>query len=115
MPHVPQTYDSKTGQFSPRQATHFPGVAIATSPNISPTSFSPRHATFAMNRDHGTMMPDVVYSNPPPAKFRIIASTSELTPTVNSQPKYRRANPDGGFISVCPSFMRRAERSLCKR
>ena len=101
IPHVPPNYDSKA-QFSPRQATHFPsGTAIAVSPNISPTSFSPRHATFAMNRDPGSIMPDIVYSNPPPAKFRIVVNSSELSPTVNTQPKYRRANPDGGFISVC--------------
>src|SRR5271170_1116715 len=44
MPHVPQVYDTKP-QFSPRQSTHFPTNAVAVSPNISPTSFSPRHAT----------------------------------------------------------------------
>src|SRR5205814_2783436 len=68
MPHV-QTYDSKA-QFSPRQATHFPSNAIS-SPNISPTGFSPRHGTFTTNRDAGSTMSDIVYSNPPPAKFRI--------------------------------------------
>lgn len=103
MPHVPSTYDTKP-QFSPRQTTHFPTNAIPSSPNVSPTSFSPRHATFAMNRDAGSIMPDIVYSNPPPAKFRVIASSSELCSSVNGQPKYRRANPDGGFISVCPYF-----------
>ena len=105
MPHAPPTYDAKA-QFSPRQATHFPGTAIAASPSISPTNFSPRHAAFPINRDPGSMMSDIVYSNPPPAKFRIIATTSELTPTTNTQPKYRRANPDGGFISVCSLLMR---------
>ena len=100
MPHVPSVYDAKA-QFSPRQTTHFPPNAMSSSPNISPTSFSPRHATFAMNRDPGSMMSDIVYSNPPPAKFRIVTSSSDLSSLVNAQPKYRRANPDGGFISVC--------------
>ena len=58
-----------------------------------------------MNREPGSMMSDIVYSNPhshpPPAKFRIVATVSDLNPIVNSQPKFRRANPDGGFISVC--------------
>jgi len=46
------------------------------------------------------VMPDIVYSNPPPAKFRIVNSVSDLNPVVGSKsPKYRRANPDGGFIS----------------
>jgi dual specificity protein kinase YAK1 len=52
-----------------------------------------------MNRDTGSMMSDIVYTNPPPAKFRIVSGTADLQPTVNEQPKYRRANPDGGFIS----------------
>jgi hypothetical protein len=74
---------------------------MATSPSISPTSFSPRGASF---RDPGSMMGDIVYSNPPPAKFHIVTTITELAPTVNTQPKYRRANPDGGFISVMFSF-----------
>jgi len=116
LPHVP-SYDPKlsSGQFSPRQSAHFPpatapvaGSGVAPSRNISPTSFSPRHSmSFAtMNREPGSMMSDIVYSNPhshpPPAKFRIITSLSDLNPIVNSQPKFRRANPDGGFVSVCP-------------
>lgn len=48
------------------------------------------------------MMSDIVYSNPPPAKFRFVSTAADLAPSVNAQPKYRRANPDGGFISVCP-------------
>ena len=99
MPHIPSAYDSKP-QFSPRQATHFSTNAISSGPNVSPTSFSPRHATFAVNRDTSSMMSDIVYSNPPPAKFRIVTGPSDLAPSVNGQPKYRRANPDGGFISV---------------
>jgi dual specificity protein kinase YAK1 len=103
MSHV--AYDTPIkAQYSPRQATHFPGNTITTTPSISPSSYSPRHATFAMNRDAGSMMSDIVYSSPPPAKFRIVKNTSELVPIVNEQPKYRRANPDGGFISVCSLF-----------
>lgn len=100
IPHAPPAYDTKA-QYSPRQATHFPGTAMATSPSISPTSFSPRGASF---RDPGSMMGDIVYSNPPPAKFRIVTNITELVPTVNTQPKYRRANPDGGFVSVHPEL-----------
>lgn len=95
--HVP-SYEKP--QYSPRQSSHFP-----TTPSISPTSYSPRHGTFAMNRDAGSMMSDIVYTNPPPAKFRIVQSTADLHPIVNEQPKYRRANPDGGFISVPPFFV----------
>ena len=87
---------------------------MATSPSISPTSFSPRGAQFSMNRDLGSMMGDIVYSNPPPAKFRIVKNISELAPTVNGQPKYRRANPDGGFISV-RLYFEKVDDSPCKR
>jgi hypothetical protein len=102
MSHVPQSYDIKA-QYSPRQATHFPITPVTSSPNISPASFSPRHSAFpAMNRDHGSMMSDIIYSSPPPAKFRIMGgNVAELMPMTNPQPKYRRANPDGGFIGVC--------------
>lgn len=86
----PPTFEK--AQYSPRQATHFP----ATTPSISPTSYSPRHA---MSRDPGSMMSDIVYSNPPPAKFRVVSGPGDLMPTVKEQPKFRRANPDGGFIS----------------
>jgi len=111
MPHVPPNYDPKV-QYSPRQATHFPGSAMASSPSISPTSFSPRGASF---RDPGSMMGEIVYSNPPPAKFRIVTNITELIPTVNTQPKYRRANPDGGFISVLTLKPYRLTDSPCKR
>lgn len=101
MPHIPQ-YDTKS-QYSPRQTTHFPGNAAPSSPNISPSAYSPRHPTFTINRDPGSMMADIVYTNPPPAKFRLIQNANDLNPAVNTQPKFRRANPDGGFISVPPS------------
>lgn len=34
-----------------------------------------------------------------PPRFTKVSNTSELTPRVNTQPPYRRANPEGGFIS----------------
>jgi hypothetical protein len=33
-------------------------------------------------------------------KFQKIKSVQELQPRINSQPPFRRANPEGGFISV---------------
>jgi dual specificity protein kinase YAK1 len=33
-------------------------------------------------------------------KIRKIKSIQDLQPQINSQPPYRRANPEGGFISV---------------
>lgn len=46
-------------------------------------------------------------SGPPPApgrgpvpRFQKVESTQDLKPKVNAQPAFRRANPEGGFISV---------------
>jgi hypothetical protein len=88
--HIPQST-----QYSPRQPSHFPGNGPST-PNISPTNnYSPRHPGYA--RDP---MADVMYTVPPPAKFRIVSGVNGLRPSLTEQPKHRRANPDGGFISV---------------
>jgi hypothetical protein len=48
------------------------------------------------------MMADIVYSNPNPgmARFRMVTGSGDLHPAMSPQPKFRRANPDGGFISV---------------
>lgn len=37
----------------------------------------------------------------PVPKFRKLKSVQDLKPRTNVQPPYRRANPEGGFISVC--------------
>lgn len=52
------------------------------------------------------MMADIVYSNPNPgmARFRMVTGSGELHPVIAAQPKFRRANPDGGFISVLLLF-----------
>ncbi len=40
-------------------------------------------------------------TNPGPApEFKKLRSMGDLRPTVNTQPPFRRANPEGGFISV---------------
>lgn len=35
----------------------------------------------------------------PVPRFRMVKTAQDLRPTLNSQPPYRRANPEGGFIS----------------
>lgn len=39
----------------------------------------------------------------PVPEFSKVRSMSDLQPKVNAQPAFRRANPEGGFISVCTS------------
>lgn len=55
---------------------------------------------------HGTRsprsgsMPSQVPGRGPVPKFQKIKTVQELQPRVHTQPAYRRANPEGGFISV---------------
>lgn len=42
----------------------------------------------------------VVHKGPVP-EFRKLRTAQDLRPKVNAQPAFRRANPEGGFISVC--------------
>ena len=42
-------------------------------------------------------------SRGPIPRFRKLDSMQDLQPRINPQPAYRRANPEGGFISVSPS------------
>ena len=36
----------------------------------------------------------------PVPKFEKLSNTAELQPKINTQPPFRRANPEGGFISA---------------
>jgi dual specificity protein kinase YAK1 len=36
-------------------------------------------------------------------KFQPVTNTADLKPKINAQPPFRRANPEGGFISVSPT------------
>ena len=40
----------------------------------------------------------------PVPKFEKVANTADLQPKINTQPPFRRANPEGGFISVSSIF-----------
>lgn len=41
----------------------------------------------------------------PVPKFEKCTSTADLRPQINAQPPFRRANPEGGFISVSSPFL----------
>ena len=55
---------------------------------------SPRSASISGGSQHPTP------GRGPVSKFQKIKSVHELQPHINAQPPYRRANPEGGFISV---------------
>lgn len=48
---------------------------------------------------HARMSPSFSVQGLPPAAFRLVHSRSDLHPVSNPQPSYRRALPEGGFVS----------------
>ena len=80
---------------------------------MSPESFYPQSATAQLNavynRDQRSPRTST-NPNPPqlppigrgpvPQFEKNIANTADLKPKINTQPPFRRANPEGGFISV---------------
>lgn len=80
--------------------------------NMSPESFYPQPATAQLNAVYNREQRSPRTStnpNPPqlPAigrgpvpQFEKCANTADLKPKINAQPPFRRANPEGGFISV---------------
>jgi dual specificity protein kinase YAK1 len=79
-----------------------PSIASAYHPQAIPLTLSPyRDMSVSSPRQPVPMTP--VPKGPVP-RFVKCHSLSELQPRLNDQPPFRRANPDGGFLSV----------SLCK-
>lgn len=86
---VPRLPPLQAGDLSPEQ--YYPPSANShMSASIAPGTRSPRSGS----------MPSQVPGRGPVPKFQKINSVQELQPRVHAQPAYRRANPEGGFISV---------------
>jgi dual specificity protein kinase YAK1 len=49
----------------------------------------------------------------PVPEFKKVRGTADLRPKNNHQPPFRRANPEGGFISVCSTHSLVNDRPLC--
>lgn len=79
---------------------------------MSPESFYPQSATAQLNAVYNreARSPRISTNPIPPQlppvgrgpvpKFEKVANTADLKPVINAQPPFRRANPEGGFISV---------------
>lgn len=78
--------------------------------NMSPETFFPQSATAQLNAvfSREARSPRTTNPNPPQLppigrgsvpKFTKCTNTAELEPKINTQPPFRRAAPDGGFIS----------------
>ena len=80
---------------------------------MSPESFYPQSATAQLNAvyNRDQRSPRAASNSNPPQlppigrgpvpKFDKVVNTADLQPKINAQPPFRRANPEGGFISVC--------------
>jgi dual specificity protein kinase YAK1 len=77
---------------------------------MNPESYYPQSATAQLNAVYNreARSPRTANPNPPQLpplgrqtvpKFQKVTNTAELDPKVNAQPQFRRAAPDGGFIS----------------
>lgn len=113
-PHRQNPYASPTS--SQRYYASPPSSARAHSsqlpplqPTLSPTGYFPQSATQQLNAvfgreagSPGNQHPQ--YQPPPPSRGSVPQTTkcnnvAELQPRINAQPPFRRANPEGGFIS----------------
>ncbi len=79
--------------------------------NMSPESFYPQSATAQLNAVYNreARSPRAANPNPPQPppigpgpvpKFDKCTNTADLQPKITAQPPFRRAHPEGGFISV---------------
>ena len=80
--------------------------------NMSPDSYYPQSATAQLNAVYNreARSPRTATNPNPPQlppigggpvpKFQTVKNTADLQPKINAQPPFRRANPEGGFISV---------------
>ena len=90
---------------------HAPQLPPIQSSMSSDNSFYPQSATAQLNAVYNreARSPRATNPNPPQLppigrgpvpKFKTVANTAELEPVINAQPPFRRAHPEGGFISV---------------
>ena len=83
--------------YAPAQHDHsYPNSAVSTT--MDGSFMDPKSPPRRMNSQSQQMsMPDKT----PVPEFRKIRGPQDLRPKTNKQPAHRRANPEGGFISVC--------------
>ncbi|KAK5163670.1 hypothetical protein LTR04_002362 [Oleoguttula sp. CCFEE 6159] len=95
-------YSSPTSRAQPSQ---LPPIQ----PNMSPDTSYPQSATAQLNAVFGREARSPRYSQPqsqlppgskgPVPQFTKCTNVADLEPRINAQPQFRRANPEGGFIS----------------
>ncbi|EEH35443.2 serine/threonine-protein kinase ppk15 [Paracoccidioides lutzii Pb01] len=105
----PQNYQSQSSGTS-RQQSRLPAVQPA---EMSSEQYYPQSATSQLgaafsqdlnlhrgqSQQHMSQQQQQQHKRGPVPRFVKIKSTQELKPRINAQPAFRRANPEGGFIS----------------
>lgn len=110
-PTRPGSYSSPNSYYANRQqGQQLPPIT----PYSSNSEGYPNSATQQLNAVFGNdpksprrPIPQVAPGPPgrgPVPEFTKIRSVSDLHPKINAQPAFRRANPEGGFISVRPGI-----------
>ncbi|KAG5302241.1 protein kinase [Histoplasma ohiense] len=89
-PRLPNLQPAEMGpdQFYPHSAA--PQTNPAFGQSVKPRGQAPLH---------NILLPQQQHQRGPVPKFVKVKSTQELKPRINAQPAFRRANPEGGFIS----------------
>lgn len=106
-PTRPGSYSSPNSYYSNRQQNQqLPPLTPYSSSNES----YPHSATVQLNavfgndtkppRRHGPANAQGAPGRGPVPEFSKVRSMADLQPRINAQPAFRRANPEGGFISV---------------
>ena len=106
-PTRPGNYSSPTSYYANRQqAQQLPHITPFASNNESyPTSATAQLNAVFGNDPKSPRRPAPQSAQGPPGRgpvpeFAKVRSAADLQPKVNAQPAFRRANPEGGFISV---------------
>lgn len=105
-PTRPGNYSSPNSYYSSRQqAQQLPPITPYTSNNESYPNSATQQLNAVFGNDPKSPRRPAPQSQGPPGRgpvpeFTKIRSVADLHPKVNSQPAFRRANPEGGFISV---------------
>ncbi|KAF2147709.1 kinase-like protein [Myriangium duriaei CBS 260.36] len=96
-----QAYYASPPSSRPNNAPHLPPLQTPISPDPSRPSAAQLNAAFNTNM-RSPRSPRMSVSDGhkgPVPQFTKISSAAELQPRINAQPPFRRANPEGGFIS----------------
>jgi dual specificity protein kinase YAK1 len=102
-PTKPGEYPQSPYYPSRQQGQQVPPIIpyASTQDGYPSSAVSNLEGPFADPKSPRRPMPAMPQPRGPVPEFRKIRGTAELRPKKSHQPPFRRANPEGGFISVC--------------